>query len=138
MKIDFKPRLWQGKALKDFRKANYNALVEAPTAAGKTVFAMMIISVLKIKKPGLKTVIVVPTTNLLKQWKKELIKFLGVSEKEIGEYYGSQKDTSLDKKYMIYVINSAAKDKNLFDQQKINPFDFFPIFSQAFSFLPRS
>jgi len=124
MKSDFKPRMWQELALRRVKEFNYNALVQAPTAAGKTVFAMMVVSLLRIKKPGLKTVIIVPTITLLKQWKKELVKFLDVDEIEIGEYYGGKKDVSLEKKYMIYVINSAARDRNLFDQQKVNPFDF--------------
>ena len=124
MKTNFRPRLWQEKALKELSNVNYSALVEAPTAAGKTVFAMMAIDMLKFRKPGLKTVIVVPTINLLKQWRKELVKFLGVSEEEIGEFYGPKKDNSSGKKFMIYVINSAARDRNLFYQQLENKFDF--------------
>jgi superfamily II DNA or RNA helicase len=121
---NFKPRLWQELTLKQLSATNYSALVQAPTAAGKTVFAIMSIRILKVKDPTLKTAIVVPTIHLLKQWKRELIKFLGISEKDIGEYYGQKKDGSLDKKFMIYVINSAARDNSLVDQQQINPFDY--------------
>ena len=124
MKSDFRPRLWQERALKALDRVDYSALVEAPTAAGKTVFAMMAIDMLRFRKPGLKTVIVVPTINLLRQWKKELVKFLDVPESEIGEFYGPKKDNSSGKKFMIYVINSASREGNLFNQQLENKFDF--------------
>ena len=123
MKPGFKPRLWQEQALRKFTNANYSALVEAPTAAGKTVFSMMVINQLRFRKPGLRTIVVVPTINLLGQWKKELVKFMGIKEKEIGEYYGGKKESSISKRYMLYVINSAAMSDNLSEQQKNDPFD---------------
>lgn len=124
MNTDFKPRFWQQKAWKDFEKAEYSALLEAPTAAGKTVFAIWVVSRLKQKYPNLKTTIIVPTIPLLRQWKKELLKFLTVSESEIGVYYGGKKDSSLGKKFMIYVVNSASSNDNLKHQQQSNQFDF--------------
>ena len=90
----FKPRKWQEITLDRVKASNYNALVQAPTAAGKTVFAMMVAQILRIKKPGLRTVIIVPTINLLKQWKKELANFFDIEQSEIGEFYGPKKDSS--------------------------------------------
>ena len=124
MIANFKSRKWQEITLNRGKDVNYCALVQAPTAAGKTVFAMMVLSVLRVKKPGLRTVIIVPTITLLKQWKKELTKFLGIHENKIGEFYGPKKDSSKNKDFMIYVINSASKDNNLLNNNKINPFDF--------------
>jgi len=124
MADNFKPRKWQEITLDRVKASNYNALVQAPTAAGKTVFAMMVAQILRIKKPGLRTVIIVPTINLLKQWKKELANFFDIEQSEIGEFYGPKKDSSKNKEFMIYVINSAAKNNNLHENHKINPFDF--------------
>ena len=124
MITNFEPRQWQKVAFSQLKKSNFNAIVEAPTAAGKTVFGIMAISILRIRHPGLKTVIIVPTITLLRQWKHELIKFLGLKEEDVGLYYGAKKDVSIGKKFMIYVINSAAKEKNLVNQQILNPFDF--------------
>lgn len=121
MKAGFKPRRWQQHTLQRFKEADYNALVQAPTAAGKTIFAMMAVSLLRIRSPGLKTTIVVPTINLLRQWEQELISWLNVPKNKIGIFYGARKDNPQDKDFMIYVINSAAREDNLKNHQTINP-----------------
>jgi superfamily II DNA or RNA helicase len=123
MKPGFKSRIWQQHTLQRFKELEYNALIQAPTAAGKTVFAMMAISLLRIKHPGLKTTIIVPTINLLNQWKQELKIFLDVPEDKIGIFYGPKKENSKNKEFMIYVINSASRNDNLKKQQSLNPFE---------------
>jgi len=58
-------------------------VVVMPTGAGKTIFAMKI-----IEKMDFPTFIVVPTLDLVNQWKKELKKAFSV---EIGEFTGNKK-----------------------------------------------
>ena len=58
-------------------------VVVMPTGAGKTIFAMKIIE--KVNSP---TFIVVPTLDLVDQWKKELKKAFSI---DIGEFTGNKK-----------------------------------------------
>ncbi|MHA1438164.1 MAG: DEAD/DEAH box helicase family protein [Promethearchaeota archaeon] len=62
---------------------NKKGAVVMPTGAGKTIFAMKIIE--KVNSP---TFIVVPTLDLVNQWKKELKKAFSI---EIGEFTGNKK-----------------------------------------------
>ena len=55
---------------------------------------------------SLKVKIVVPKTFLVRQWARDLREHLSVPRTDIGTYSGTQK-SSPDKKFMIYVINSA-------------------------------
>ena len=70
---------YQKKATTNWLQTKNGALV-LPTGAGKTVIAIKAISVLNVP-----TLIVVPTLELLKQWKNELASKLGI---EAGTYSG--------------------------------------------------
>ena len=62
---------------------NKRGAVVMPTGAGKTIFAMKIIE--KVNSPAF---IVVPTLDLVDQWKKELKKAFSI---DIGEFTGNKK-----------------------------------------------
>lgn len=120
---------WQKECKNLWWENNSEGIVKVITGAGKTIFALSIISQLKnmgiYDDYGLKIIVIVPSTTLLEQWKNEFIDKLNLSEEEIGVYYGREKDNLGEKEVMIYVVNSArenlsshiekAKDKRKFD-----------------------
>ncbi len=77
-----KLRKYQKDALKEWLLAKKGAVV-MPTGAGKTILAMKI-----IEKVNFSTFIVVPTLDLVNQWKSELKKAFSI---EIGEFTGIKK-----------------------------------------------
>ena len=77
-----KLRNYQEGALKKWFHDKKGAVV-MPTGAGKTIFAMKI-----IEKVSSSTFIVVPTLDLVNQWKKELKKAFSI---DIGEFTGNKK-----------------------------------------------
>jgi len=77
-----KLRNYQNDALNKWFQKKKGAVV-MPTGSGKTVFAMKLIE--KVNSP---TFIVVPTLDLVDQWKKELKKAFSM---EIGEFTGNKK-----------------------------------------------
>jgi len=77
-----KLRKYQKDALNQWFNDKKGAVV-MPTGAGKTIFAMKI-----IEEVNSSTFIVVPTLDLVNQWKKELKKAFSI---EIGEFTGNKK-----------------------------------------------
>lgn len=90
---------WQEKALEEIKRNNFQATILAVTGSGKTKLALNVITFLKTK-----TLIVVPTIQLLNQWVGELQK-IGVRDEDIGTYYG---DNKVIKTVTVAVINSAS------------------------------
>lgn len=88
-------------------------LLHAPAGFGKTVMA--IYTVAKLKRS---TLIIVPTKDLLKQWKERLDMFLDYPKTEkkknayIGEYSGSKK--RLTGNIDIATIQSISKNEDLY------------------------
>jgi superfamily II DNA or RNA helicase len=79
------PKITCSVTLRDYQKAaldawlgTKNGVLVLPTGAGKTVIGMKAISVLNVP-----TLVVVPTLELVKQWKKELESTCGI---EVGSY----------------------------------------------------
>ncbi|MBW6452122.1 MAG: DEAD/DEAH box helicase family protein [DPANN group archaeon] len=69
-------REWQNDAYKIFKNNNYNGILKVGTGKGKTVFAIYCIKQFMKDNPDYRTCIIVPTINLMFQWKAELLKFL--------------------------------------------------------------
>lgn len=67
---------------------------------GKTFLSMYLMSLLKKK-----TLIVVPNTYLLQQWRELLIEF--IPEAKIGVYYGKEK---VDGDIVVGIVNSLSKE----------------------------
>lgn len=108
---------WQEECLEQWFANNGRGVVQAVTGSGKTFMAFMAASRMeKNLNQNLHIKIVVPTSALMHQWYKDLREFLSASckevsnrldpQEEIGLRGGGYKSTS-NRKYMIYVINSA-------------------------------
>lgn len=78
-KLAITPRPYQEEALAAWTKAHGRGVIVLPTGAGKTVLALMAIDALKLK-----TLIVVPTIELLYQWREAVIERLGVAAARVG------------------------------------------------------
>ena len=97
---------WQEECLKIWLENGCKGIVNVVTGAGKTALAAAAIEqLLKTDADSLRIKIVVPKTFLVRQWSRALMEYLQVPRKDIGVYFGSRK--SVDRKFMIYVINSA-------------------------------
>ena len=75
-------RPYQEAAVTAWREADNRGVIELPTGAGKTVVAIDIIAQL-----GVPTLVVVPTIDLLDQWRRELETEFGVA---IGQFGGGE------------------------------------------------
>jgi len=75
---DVSLRSYQGKALELWSIAGRRGVVVLPTGAGKTVIAIRAIEL--VNRPS---IVVVPTLDLLYQWKEKLEQSLGVLMEEV-------------------------------------------------------
>ena len=104
---------WQKEAKKEWWENGGRGIVKIVTGAGKTIFALSLISDLfnfeAYKDGGLRVIIIVPTTVLLDQWLIETMDKLHISRKNIGVFYGKEKEKVEEKNILIYVINSARR-----------------------------
>jgi superfamily II DNA or RNA helicase len=78
-KLAFTPRPYQEDALAAWLAADGRGVVVLPTGAGKTVLALMAIEQLKLR-----TLVVVPTIELLYQWRDAAIERLGIPKSKVG------------------------------------------------------
>ena len=115
-------RDWQKDAYESFSNAGFNGVLKVGTGKGKTVFALYCISEFLKKNPGFRTAIVVPTVNLMHQWREAVLKFLRVDERDVTLFYGKEKDSS--GRIVIYVVNSAVNGRGLGRSHLTVPFDF--------------
>ena len=72
-------RPYQKEALSKWRRARMRGVLVLPTAAGKTYIALKAISLLKTQ-----TLIVVPTLDLIDQWRKRVTDYLNVEAGAVG------------------------------------------------------
>lgn len=104
---------WQKEAKKAWWENNGKGIVKVVTGAGKTVFALSLISVLynstAYKEGGLKTIIIVPTSALLDQWLISLMDKLNIPREKIGVFYGHEKESFDGRVLLLYVVNSARE-----------------------------
>jgi len=104
---------WQKEAKKEWWENGGKGIVKVVTGAGKTIFALSLVSDLfnseAYKDGGLRVIIVIPTTVLLDQWLIETMDKLHIPRKNIGVFYGKEKEDVEDKNMLIYVIDSARR-----------------------------
>ncbi|HET7771924.1 MAG TPA: DEAD/DEAH box helicase family protein, partial [Chloroflexota bacterium] len=85
--LSLPPRLYQREALRNWLSAGGRGVVVLPTGAGKTVLAFMAIEQLPVR-----TLVVVPTIELLRQWREGLIQRAGLPEELVGVVGGGERD----------------------------------------------
>lgn len=108
---------WQEDCLKKWFANHGRGMVQAVTGSGKTLLALTAADRLKNElRQDLRVKIVVPTGALMHQWERALKEYLSESgrekfhlsdlKQEIG-LRGAGCKSSSERRYMIYVINSA-------------------------------
>ena len=86
-RLVIQPRPYQKEAVRRWLEAQGRGVVVLPTGSGKTVVAMMAIALLEAR-----TLIVVPTIELLTQWRTSLIEKLGLAPECVGIVGGGHDD----------------------------------------------
>src|SRR3989441_6505387 len=98
--LGIEPRPYQQDALTAWLAEGSAGVVVLPTGAGKTFVAAMAIA-----ETGLWTLTVVPTLDLLQQWRTALAAALSLNTDDIGLFGGGEKDV---KPITIITYDSAA------------------------------
>lgn len=103
---------WQKNCLKEWRDNEFHGIVHVVTGAGKTVMALGAIRLLqKSCSFPICVRVVVPTASLARQWTAAMRRFLPDCASGVcrpGQYGGGRKDRA-DRRYMVYVVNSARE-----------------------------
>jgi len=86
-RLAVQPRPYQREAIRHWLDAEGRGVVVLPTGAGKTVVAMM-----AMEAVGARTLVVVPTIELLQQWRTGLIEKLGLPAESVGVVGGGSDD----------------------------------------------
>jgi superfamily II DNA or RNA helicase len=81
------PRPYQEAALDAWREAGARGVVVLPTGAGKTLVAL-----LAVARQGVWAMIVVPTLDLLEQWRTAAIEVLGAPAEHVGIFGGGRRE----------------------------------------------
>jgi len=93
MRLSFKPeasfklRGYQAKCYEAWRLNGFRGVIALPTAAGKTFLALQAIADLKVR-----TLIVVPSIELLHQWRRNIYRYLNAPVDKVGVYGGGFKE----------------------------------------------
>src|SRR5258708_6615390 len=98
--LQVEPRPYQNEALARWLAEGSAGVVVLPTGAGKTLVAAMV-----IHETGLWTLAVVPTLDLLQQWRTALASVLSLNPAEIGLFGGGEKEM---KPITVITYDSAA------------------------------
>ncbi len=85
--LSLQPRPYQREAVGRWVDAEGRGVVVLPTGAGKTVVAMMAMEAI-----GARTLVVVPTIELLEQWRVALVERLGLPAEAVGVIGGGRSD----------------------------------------------
>jgi superfamily II DNA or RNA helicase len=78
-KLSLEPRPYQQAALERWVEHDGRGVVVLPTGAGKTVVALM-----AIERTRLRTLVVVPTIELLYQWRDAIVSKLQIPKSKVG------------------------------------------------------
>ncbi|MGH2585445.1 MAG: DEAD/DEAH box helicase, partial [Dehalococcoidia bacterium] len=99
------PRSYQVDALAAWRAAGGRGVVVLPTGAGKTFLAVLAIDALRLC-----TVVLVPTLDLLAQWRTALLDGLGAPPDAVGVYGGGVREI---RPLTVITYESAARHPRL-------------------------
>ena len=101
------PRSYQVEALTPWQQSHGRGVVVLPTGAGKTVVALM-----AIERLAARTLIVVPTIELLTQWRRALCEQLGLPASAVGVVGGGSRDVH---DLTVITFDSAAMPRRRLD-----------------------
>ncbi|MFB6143610.1 MAG: DEAD/DEAH box helicase [Halorientalis sp.] len=104
-------RDYQHEWVRQFLEAKSGVLV-GPPGAGKTVAALAILA-----RVGGETLVLVPSRDLARQWREEILAHTTLTEAEVGEYHGGAKDV---RPVTIATYQTAGMDRHrqLFDSRE--------------------
>ena len=105
------PRLydWQHAALSAWLSAGRRGIVAAVTGAGKTRAGLAAVENHLLTDRRSRAVVLVPTIELMHQWRRELAGWFGVAESAILACGGGELDSVADGRVIVYVAASASK-----------------------------
>jgi len=101
------PRSYQVEALTAWLQHRGRGVVVLPTGAGKTVVALM-----AIERLALRTLIVVPTIELLAQWQRAICEHLGLPGNAVGMVGGGRREM---RDLTVITFDSAAMPRRRLD-----------------------
>ncbi len=114
-KLDFEPRPYQREAVDAWLRVDGRGIVVLPTGAGKTVVAYHAMAQL-----GVRTLVVVPTIELLRQWRAGIRERLSVAEESVGAVGGGERTTG---PITVITYDSAAMPRRRLDGYGLLIFD---------------
>ena len=103
--LALEPRAYQREALRNWLGNGGRGVVVLPTGAGKTVVAFM-----ALEQVPVRTLVVVPTIDLLQQWRVGLIEKAGVPAEQVGVVGGGERSP---KAITVMTYDSAAMPRRL-------------------------
>jgi superfamily II DNA or RNA helicase len=115
VRLDLTPRDYQREAVDSWLHAEGRGIVVLPTGAGKTIVAYDAIARL-----GVRTLIVVPTIDLLRQWHGGIAERLGVPGEQVGAIGGGERRTG---PLTVITYDSAAMPRRRLDGYGLLIFD---------------
>jgi len=101
------PRSYQVEALTAWQRCDGRGVVVLPTGAGKTVVALM-----AVERLAARTLIVVPTIELLAQWRRALCELLGLPAAAVGVVGGGRREV---RDLTVITFDSAAMPRRRLD-----------------------
>jgi superfamily II DNA or RNA helicase len=101
------PRSYQVEAITAWLQHRGRGVVVLPTGAGKTIVALM-----AIERLALRTLIVVPTIELLAQWQRAVCEHLGLPGDTVGIVGGGRREV---RDLTIITFDSAAMPRRRLD-----------------------
>lgn len=99
------PRPYQMEALAAWQAAGRRGVVVLPTGAGKTLVALLTIDALQLR-----TLVVVPTLDLLSQWRAALLDGLALPSEAVGVAGGGEREL---RPLTVITYESAARHPRL-------------------------
>ena len=104
-------RHYQRKWVSEFTDVKSGVLV-GPPGSGKTVAAMGVLAAV-----GGETLILVPSRELVRQWRDELLAHTTLGESQVGEYHGGKKDIR-PVTVATYQTAGMGRHRHLFDSRE--------------------
>ncbi len=106
-KLAVKPRPYQRDAVGAWLAAGGRGVVVLPTGAGKTVVAFM-----ALEQAPVRTLVVVPTIDLLRQWRANLVEKAGVPADLVGVVGGGERSS---RPITVITYDSASMPRRKLD-----------------------